>query len=113
MAVGNSFNRRVAGNMLNKATGLKFTDGRIPDDYSYIELGGSFVPSQDGVQVLFPNVDCKVNQRLFIEINPELYRHGPCNYQSIVEAGDDIIAIIHSDSISEMPSWCFRIYVAR
>ena len=115
MAAGNTFNRRLAGNVLKKATGLEGTDGKMGPDYAFIELDLVPVHEEDNVLILAPEADPNICKRVMIIVNPMIAKIGNYNHQQIVEAGDNVMVIIHNPKEFDLSSleWGCRIYVLR
>jgi len=118
MADGSTFYRRLAGNWLKKATGLKHEDGRIPEDYAYIEMRGIVATEIEDVgTIIQPVIPVDVKLRCFVEVNPKLFVYGSCNSPNIVEKGDTIGVVVRTDAadLKELleNNWIFRVYVAR
>ncbi len=113
------FYRKNSGNWLMKATGLKHTDGKVPMDYSHIELGGVIAADLEGTGVVLePDVPIKVMCRLFVEVNPKLFMYGSCNHPTVLEPEDTVGALVRCDRTDlekfiEDGNWVFRIYIAR
>ena len=114
MAIGYGFNRRIAGNIFTKATGIQVTDIKMGGDYDYAEIGGKVTHKGEGFLVIEPTTPITATGRLFIEINPEVFQFGLYNHQAIVEPGDKVLLLLDGgDRKVEKLEWIFRIYVAR
>ena len=115
MAVGNTFNRRLAGNVLTKATGLGVKDGVVGGNYDYIELGAKEAYRDDDVIILAPENEPIIKQRVMVVVNPRIGKLGPFNFQSICEPGDPVMVAIQSSKEFNADDfgWIFRIYVLR
>jgi len=114
MASGTSFNRRLAGNTLKKATGLDFAAGVVAPEYAYIQLPLHLVYHDKDVLVLAPT-DVEVNQRVFLDVSGDVARIGPHSSQLIYERGDVVRVVVHNPrevDFEELDLFC-RIYVAR
>jgi len=111
MAIGNTFNKRLSGNTLKKATEITDETLKVGQDASYVQFGG-VLTSGDGISIIMPDIHVKIRKRCLIEINPLLFQFGPCNYPTIVEPDIDVGLVVYGE-VTELPEWTFRLYVLR